>query len=29
LLKRGYKNVVEEKIMGGNFKRVLADTWSV
>ena len=29
LLKRGYKSVAVEKILGGNFKRVLADIWSV
>ncbi|HZS18050.1 MAG TPA: membrane dipeptidase [Candidatus Udaeobacter sp.] len=29
LLKRGYKSAVIEKILGGNFKRVLADIWSV
>ena len=28
LLKRGYKSAVVEKILGGNFKRVLADIWS-
>ena len=28
LLKRGYKSVAVEKILGGNFKRVLADIWS-
>jgi membrane dipeptidase len=27
LLKRGYKGGVIEKILGGNFKRVLADIW--
>jgi membrane dipeptidase len=27
LLKRGYKSAVVEKILGGNFKRVLADIW--
>jgi membrane dipeptidase len=28
LLKRGYKNAAVEKILGGNFRRVLADIWS-
>jgi membrane dipeptidase len=28
LLKRGYKSEAVEKILGGNFKRVLADIWS-
>ena len=28
LLKRGYKSGAVEKILGGNFKRVLADIWS-
>ena len=28
LLKRGYKSTAVEKILGGNFKRVLADIWS-
>jgi microsomal dipeptidase-like Zn-dependent dipeptidase len=28
LLKRGYKSAVVEKILGGNFKRALADIWS-
>lgn len=28
LLKRGYKSAAVEKILGGNFKRVLADIWS-
>jgi membrane dipeptidase len=28
LLKRGYKSSAVEKILGGNFKRVLADIWS-
>ena len=28
LLKRGYKSAALEKILGGNFKRVLADIWS-
>jgi membrane dipeptidase len=28
LLKRGYKSAAIEKILGGNFKRVLADIWS-
>src|SRR5262245_28620762 len=28
LLKRGYKSAVVEKILGGNFKRVLADIWA-
>jgi membrane dipeptidase len=28
LLKRGYKGAAVEKILGGNFKRVLADIWS-
>ena len=29
LLKRGYKSAAVEKILGGNFRRVLADIWSV
>jgi membrane dipeptidase len=28
LLKRGYKNAAAEKILGGNFKRVLTEIWS-
>ena len=28
LLKRGYKSAAVEKILGGNFERVLADIWS-
>jgi len=28
LLKRGYKSAAVEKILGVNFKRVLADIWS-
>jgi len=29
LLKRGYKSAAVEKILGGNFRRVLTDIWSV
>lgn len=28
LLKPGYKSTAVEKILGGNFKRALADIWS-
>jgi microsomal dipeptidase-like Zn-dependent dipeptidase len=28
LLKRGYKSAAVGKLLGGNFKRVLADIWS-